>query len=99
MSAERWIEYTVRITLKTNEGSFGIRYEHQGEFRCCAQSSHDARAIAGPHVPGATRSIDVTRMVEIVSSVPVSREAFPIEHAPLKSLREVEIEREEMEFV
>jgi len=26
----RWREFTVNVTLKINEGKFGITYEHQG---------------------------------------------------------------------
>jgi hypothetical protein len=73
----RWYEYTVSITLKVNKGSFGIKYEHQGEFRFCAQSPADARSIAGHSAKGATRSIDVTKIVEIVGCVPVSKEEIP----------------------
>jgi len=90
----RWYEFTVNVTLKINEGSFGIKYERQGEFSFCAQSAHDARAIAGRSVKGATRSIDVARMVELVGMVSVSREALPTVHRPLKSLAECASELE-----
>lgn len=67
----QWIEYTVNVTLKINRGSFGIKYERQGEFTFCAQSRSDAVAIAGHHVSGAVSTIDTTRMVEIVGFIPV----------------------------
>jgi hypothetical protein len=69
----RWKEFIVRVTLKINRGSFGIKYDRQGEFRFCAQSAFDARAIAGYHVKGSRSTIDTTRMVEVVDSVPVGR--------------------------
>lgn len=71
MSNQRWYEFTINVTIKTNEGSFGINYDRQGEFNLCAQSPHDARAIAGHHVKGAVSTIDTTRMVEVVSSIPI----------------------------
>jgi hypothetical protein len=67
----RWIEYAINVTLKINRGSFGIKYDRQGEFRFCARSRSDAVAIAGHHVKGAATSIDTTRMVEIVGAVPL----------------------------
>lgn len=99
MNNERWYEFAVNITLKVNNGSFGIKYDRQGEFRFCAQSAHDARAIAGHHVKGAVSSIDTTQMVQIVGAVPVRREVFPMVHAQLRSLSEYASELEEMEAV
>jgi hypothetical protein len=96
----RPVEYTVKVTLKINNGSFGIKYKPQGEFIFCAQSRSDAVAIAGHHVKGATRSIDTTRIVEIVGSVSVSREVFPLVHPQLRSLSEYASELEaELELV
>lgn len=92
---DKWIQFTVNVTLKHNLGSFGIKYERLGEFVFCAQSAQDARAVAGPHVKGSKRSIDTTRMVEVVGMVSVGREVFPMVHAPLKSLSEVASELEE----
>lgn len=66
-------EFTVRVALRINRGSFGIKYDRQGEFRFCAQSAHDARAIAGYHVKGSVSTIDTTRMVEVVDSVSANR--------------------------
>lgn len=80
-------------------GSFGIQYDRQGEFRFCAESAHDARAVAGHHVKGVVSSINTTRMVEIVGAVRVSREVFPLESPMLKSCREYASEFEEMEAV
>jgi hypothetical protein len=68
-----WWEFTINLTLKVNRGSFGIKYERQGEFRFCAQSSEAARAVAGHYVKGSTGTIDTTRLVEVVSSIPVGR--------------------------
>lgn len=95
----KYYEFSVRVTLKHNNGTFGIKYERLGEFVFCAQSAADARAIAGPSTAGAKRSIDTTRMVEVVGVVSVSREVFPLVHAPLKSLSEAESERRELEYV
>lgn len=67
----KWSEFCVRVSFKHNRGSFGIKYEHQGVFRFCAQSPHDARAVAGHYVKGATFTIDTTRIVEVVAFVPV----------------------------
>jgi hypothetical protein len=67
----RWREFTVSVTLKINEGKFGIKYERQGEFRFCALNERDACACAGYHVKGAKSTIDTTRMVEIVDSISV----------------------------
>lgn len=94
----KYYEYTVNVTLKHSLGSFGIKYEHLGEFVFCTQSASDARAIAGPHVKGSKRSIDTTRMVEVVGAVSVSREVFPLESPALKSCREYASEVEEMSF-
>lgn len=69
----QWIEYTVNVTLKINRGSFGIKYERQGEFTFCAQSRSDAVAIAGHHVKGERTPIDVTRMVQVVGAVPLEQ--------------------------
>ncbi len=69
----RFKEFTVNVTLKINEGSFGIKYERQGEFRFCALNQRDAMAHAGYHVKGATSTIDTTRMVRVVDSISVSR--------------------------
>lgn len=66
-----WLEFTVNVTLKINRGSLGIKYDRQGEFRFCAQSADDARAIVGYHAPGAMTSIDVTRMVQVVEATPL----------------------------
>lgn len=76
--SDRWYEFTVNVTIKRNEGSFGINYDRQGEFRFCAKSRDDARAIAGHHVTGATHSIDTTRMIQIVDSVPVPWEVVEL---------------------
>jgi len=65
-----WKEFTVRVALKVNLGSFGIKYERQGDFTFCARSRDDATAIAGHHVKGEKFSIDQTRIVEIVGSLP-----------------------------
>lgn len=94
---ERWYEFTVKVTLKINNGSFGIKYDRQGEFIFCAQSRSDAVAIAGHHVKGGVSTIDTTRIVEIVGSVSVSREVFPLVHARLKSPREIDSELTESE--
>lgn len=67
----RWYQFTVNITFKINEGSLGIRHYRQGEFIFCAQSRDDARTIAGHHLKGATLPVDVTRMIQIVDSVPI----------------------------
>jgi hypothetical protein len=69
----RFKEFTVNVTLKINEGKFGIKYERQGQFRFCARSERDAVAYAGYHVKGAKSTIDTTRMVRVVDSIPVSR--------------------------
>ena len=66
-----WREFTVNVTIKINEGSFGIKYERQGEFRFCAASRKDAVAQSGYHVKDSKSTIDTTRMVEIVGSVSV----------------------------
>lgn len=95
-SQHTWYEFAVNVTLKVNEGRFGIRYERQGEFRFCAQRS-DAVAIAGHFTKGATRSISTTKTVEIVGMVPVSREVFPLESPMLRSLSDVASELEELE--
>ena len=68
----RWRQFTIRITIKINQGSFGIKYDRQGDFTFCAQSADDARAIAGHHVKGAMSTIHTTRMVEVVGSIPVN---------------------------
>lgn len=73
MTTPTYTQFTVRVTLKHNNGSFGIKYERLGEFVFCAQSVPDARAIAGPHVKGSKRSIDTTRMVEVVGAVSAGR--------------------------
>jgi hypothetical protein len=91
----KYYEYTINVTVKTNNGSFGIKYDYQGEFNFCAQSPHDARAIAGHHVKDAVSNVDSTRLVEILSYTPVKREVFPLRHAELKSCREVQSETEE----
>lgn len=78
MTNERWIEFTVQITLKINEGSFGIHFDRQGEFRFCAQSREDARAIAGHWVKGATRSFNIEKLVQIVDSNPVPWEVVEL---------------------
>jgi hypothetical protein len=96
MNNQRWYEFAVNITLKINNGSFGIRYERQGEFRFCAQRS-DAAAIAGHFTKGAMKSISTTKMVQIVGMVPVSREVFPLESPAIKSCWEVASELEELE--
>lgn len=70
-SSDRFKEFTVNVTLKTNHGSFGIKYERQGEFRFCALNERDAVAHASYHVKGVTSTIDTTRMVEIVGTVSV----------------------------
>jgi len=70
-SGIRFKEFTVNVTLKINQGSFGIKYERQGQFRFCALNERDAVAHAGYLVKGAKRTIDTTRMVEIVGSVSV----------------------------
>lgn len=98
MTTRTYTQFTVNVTLK-HVSKFGIKYDRLGEFVFCAQSAADARAIAGPSTAGATRSIDTTRMVEVVGSVSVSREVFPMAHAPLKSLSEVASELEELEYV
>lgn len=64
-------EFTVNVTVKTDRGSFGPYYDRQGEFTFCAQSAHDARAIAGRRVKGSVSTIDTTRMVEVVGSIPI----------------------------
>jgi hypothetical protein len=92
----KWIQFTVNVTLK-HVSKFGIDYERLGEFVLCAQSAQDARAIAGPHVKGSKRSIDTTRMVEVVGMVSVSREVLPLEAPALKSCREYASEIEELE--
>jgi len=68
----QWKEFTVSVTRKINSGTFGIKYDRQGEFTFCAKSADDARAIAGHHVKGAMSTIYTTRMVEVVGSIPVS---------------------------
>lgn len=69
--SERWLEFTIRITLKHNLGSFGIQHDRLGEFKFCAQSREDAIAIAGPFTPGAMRPISTEKLVEVVEYVPV----------------------------
>lgn len=66
-----WCEFTIRVTLKINRGSFGMKYDRQGEFTFCARSRNDARAIAGHHVKGERFSIDTTRIVEIVGAISI----------------------------
>lgn len=95
---QRWYEYAVNVTLKINEGSFGIDYDYQGEFNFCAQSPHDARAIAGYHVKDSVSNVDTTRIVEIVGKVPVSREVLPLQSPGLKSCRDIKSEIEELEY-
>lgn len=95
---DSWTQFTVNVTLK-HVSKFGIHFERLGEFVLCAQSHHDAISIAGPSTAGAKRSIDTTRIVEVVGMVTVDREVFPMEHAPLQSLSERASELEEMEYV
>lgn len=66
-----WHEFTIGVTLKINQGKFGIRYDRQGEFTFCARSRDDARAIAGHHVKGERFSIDTTRMIEIIGAISI----------------------------
>ena len=68
---ERWLDFTVSITLKHNLGSFGIRREYLGEFRFCAKSRAEAVTIAGLFTKDESLSIDTQKLVEIVGSVPV----------------------------
>lgn len=97
MNNQRWYEFAVNVTLKINNGSFGIRYERQGEFIFCAKSRHDAVAIAGYFTKGAMRSVSTTKMVQIVGMVAVSREVFPRESPAIQSCWEVASELEELE--
>lgn len=69
MNNQHWHQYAVDVTIKINEGSFGIKYDRQGQFTFCAPSAADARAIAGHHVKGEQFSIDMTRIVEIVGLI------------------------------
>lgn len=65
---DQWYEFTVNVTLKVNNGTFGIKYDRHGDFTFCAQSAADARAIAGHSVAGEVFSIDTMRIIEIVGS-------------------------------
>lgn len=98
MSTQRWYEFTINVTVKTNNGSFPVTYDRQGEFNFCARSVLDAVAIAGHRVKDAASTIDTTRMVEILSYSPVSREVFPLESPGLVSCSEIKSQIEELEY-
>jgi|ERR1051326_517118 hypothetical protein len=65
----RWIEFTVNVTVKINRGTFGIKYERYGEFRFCARSRSDAVTLAASNVRG-----EGERMVQVVGAIPLPPE-------------------------
>ena len=67
--SDRWIAFTVNVTVKINRGTFGIKYERYGEFRFCAQSRSDAVALAASNVRG-----EGERMVRVVGAIPLPPE-------------------------
>lgn len=92
---KRSIEFTILVTLKQNLGIFGVmRTRH--EFRFCADSADDARALACSNVPSRGYPHDV-REIQVLDCIPVSKEVFPVQGAQLRSLREVQSERDELE--
>jgi len=91
----RPVEYTVRVTLKTFHGIFKPDVEHF-EFSFCAESGEGAKLAASNVKSGSW--IDQEVSVQVLGAIPVwveKAEVFPLVHAPLKSLREVQSERDE----
>lgn len=66
MMVPRWIEYHIQVNLKVPKFGPGYRRERH-EFRFCAQSQDEARALASRNVP----SRGFEKEIQIVGALPL----------------------------
>jgi len=90
----RPVEYRVLVTLKTFDGIFKPETKRH-EFSFCADSGEGAK-VAASNVRSKGWPHDEV-LVQVLGAIPVKREAevLPMVHAQLRSLSEVQSERDE----
>lgn len=66
-----WFDFTIKVTLKKNNGSFGFKRERH-EFRFCAQSRNDAISLALSNVPSRGWPYE-EREFQVTDNVPADR--------------------------
>jgi len=92
----RPVEYLILVSLKEHRGILGSKITRREEFSFCAESGEGAK-LASSNVKSGSW-IDQEVEVQVLGAIPVwveKAEVFPLVHAPIKSLSEVQSERDE----